>query len=305
MGETAMITPLKMSFPKSAYFRLIEHQSKMRPRPYHADLPLVLFISLSRVAAGLALVSIFFAPSVVRTGVALLFMSLATIASIAHLKVPSRFLTMIRNNRSFLVWEVRLAGALTTFLGLQFLSFVGYLTAFRVFFVWINLVLAILFLISTGWAYRFETHPAWKSSILPFYYVVSACLIGLMLRAIYSPFPGLPMAYAVLLAAEIALLFLYRKHLMKTSPGALQALTEGREKRVFLSFVWSSVLLPLILTGVLLFRGHEPILHILMAASCFLGIVIERVLFFQVERPVFFLSFVENRTGTDRHWVRG
>jgi len=63
---------------------------------------------------------------------------------------------MIRNNRSYIVWEIRLAGALTTFLGLQCLSGLGWFQGLRFLFPWINFSLAILFLVSTGWAYRFE-----------------------------------------------------------------------------------------------------------------------------------------------------
>ena len=185
-----MMTPFRPPIPKSAYLRLVEHQRNIKLRAYHPDLPLVLFITFSRIAAGLSLVSIFFPPSVVRTGVAFVFMVLATLASIAHLKVPLRFLTMVRNNKSFLVWEIRLAGALTAFLGLHFLSFHGYFERFHALFPWVNFILAILFLISTGWAYRFETHPAWKTSILPVYYIVSACMMGLVLRAMYHPFAG-------------------------------------------------------------------------------------------------------------------
>ena len=133
-GENRMITPFKIPLPKSAYFRLVQHQSKLSLPAYHPDIPLVLFIAFTRIAAGLSLVSIFFPPSVVRTGVALVFMGLGTLVSIAHLKVPLRFLTMARNNKSPLVWEVRLAGALTAFLGLNFLSFLGYVQRFQTMF---------------------------------------------------------------------------------------------------------------------------------------------------------------------------
>lgn len=300
-----MIPPFKIPLPRSAYFRLVEHQSKLSLPAYHPDIPLVLFIAFTRIAAGLSLVSIFFPPSVVRTGVALVFMGLGTLASIAHLKVPLRFLTMVRNNKSPLVWEVRLAGALTAFLGLHFLSFLGYVQRFQAVFPWVDLILAILFLLSTGWAYRFETHPAWKSSILPLYYIVSACTVGLVFRAIYHSFMALPLIFAFLLATEAFLLLLYRNHLRKTSPTALQNLVTGPEKRTLLAFLWSTLLLPALLTLVLLFHGYLEVINIFMAISCFTGILLERILFFQVERPIFFLSFIENPNGKDRYWVRG
>ena len=293
-------------FPKSAYFRLFEYQKNMKLPSFQPDYPLVFFILFSRVAAGLSLVSVFFTPSAVRTGFALFFMGLATIASIAHLSAPLRFLTMVRNNKSFLVWEVRLAGALTAFLGLQFLSFFGYFERLDTLFPWINFVLAIFFLIMTGWAYRFETHPAWKTSILPVYYIASAIMIGLVLRAMYYPMTPLPFLYILLLITEAFLLFLYRNHLQKTSPSALEGMVTGPEKRLLLAFLWTTLLLPALLTMILIFKGyHHGTANILMAVSCGTGIFIERILFFQVERPVYFLSFIENPSGKDRFWVRG
>jgi len=300
-----MTIPMGFPFPKSAYLRLAEHQSKLNLPGYHADIPLVLFITFTRIAAGLSLVSILFPPSVFRMGVALVFMGLGTLASIAHLRVPLRFMTMVRNNKSPLVWEVRLAGALTAFLGLYFLSFFGYFQRFQAVFPWITFSLAILFLLSTGWAYRFETHPAWKSSVLPIYYIVSACTVGLVFRAMYYSFVGLPLVFALLLALEAFLFFLYRNHLRKTSPTALRHLVSGREKHTLLAFLWFALLLPALLTLVLLVLGYVEEINILMAISCSIGILLERILFFKVERPVFFLSFIENPDGKDRYWVRG
>jgi len=214
-------------------------------------------------------------------------------------------MTMVRNNKSPLVWEVRLAGALTAFLGLHFLSLLGYLQPFEAVFPWITCILALLFLISTAWAYRFETHPAWKSSVLPIYYIVSACTVGLVFRAMYYSFVGLPLVFALLLVAEAFLLFLYGNHLRKTSPTALQQLLTGHEKRKFLAFLWATLLLPALLTLLLLVLGYNEEINVVMAISCFAGILIERILFFQVERPIYFLSFIENPNGKDRYWVRG
>jgi DMSO reductase anchor subunit len=117
-----MISSFTDPLPESAYLRLLEYQKTTRLNSYRPDLPLVLFISFSRVAAGLSLISPFFPGSMLWTGISFGCMVLATLASIAHLGVPHRFLTMVINSRSYLVWEIRLAGAFTAFLGLQFLS---------------------------------------------------------------------------------------------------------------------------------------------------------------------------------------
>ena len=146
-----MIAPFTNPLPKSAYFRLLEYQKKGKVDSYQPDLPLILFISFSRVAAGLSVLSVFFAESLLWTSIALGCMMVATLASISHLSVPLLFFKMVRNNRSYIVWEIRLAGALTTFLGLQCLSGLGWFEGLHSLFPWINFSLAILFLVSTGW----------------------------------------------------------------------------------------------------------------------------------------------------------
>lgn len=293
--------------PRSAYFRLLEHQGKMRPPSYQPDYPLIFFISFSRIAAGLAVMAIFFPASFLWTTIALGCMILATISSIAHLNVPLRFLTMIRNNRSHLVREIRLAGALTTFLGMQFLSWLGWFQGFRSLFPWIHFVLGVLFLLSTGWAYRFETHPAWRTSILPFYYLASASMVGLALRSIESPSPLLPLFYTVLLLAQALLLVFYRTHLKLTSPTSLKKILRDKEKWVFLAFLWTTLFLPALLTFALLIEGNIDGVNLVIAIGYSTGIFLERVLFFWVEKPIYFFSFVENTEINSKypHWIRG
>ncbi len=302
------MTPfLTNPLPRSAYFRLLEHQGKMRPASYPPDYPLIFFISFSRIAAGLSIVAIAFPDSFLWTTIALGCMVLATISSIAHLNVPLRFMTMIRNNRSHLVWEIRLAGALATFLGLQFLSGLGWFPGLRSLFPWINFVLGVLFLLSTGWAYRFETHPAWRSSILPFYYLASASLVGLAFRSTESPSYSLPLFYTLLLLAQAFLLVFYRNHLQLTSPMSLKKILTDKEKWTFLAFLWTTLFLPALLTFYLLTEGNVEGVNLVIAVTGSIGIFLERVLFFWVEKPIYFLSFVENTEINSKYpyWIRG
>ncbi len=301
-----MMAPFTNPLPRSAYFRLLEYQKK-KVDSYRPDLPLILFISFSRMAAGLSLIYVFFPESMLWSGVSLGCMILATLASIAHLTVPRRFLTMAINSRSYLVWEIRLAGALGTFLGLQFLSWLGWFHPYRSYFPAINFGLSILFLFSTGWAYRFETHPAWKTSLLPLYYLASALTVGFGLRSIQSPVPAVPFLFAALLTTKGFLLILYRNHLKVTSPTSLKKIVVDRERWVFLAFFWTDLLLPLLLTLGLFVDGERVIFHCLITTSCLTALFLERILFFWVERPVFFLSFIQNPDLNAKYpyWIRG
>jgi DMSO reductase anchor subunit len=304
---TFMVDPFTNPLPKSAYLRLLKHQQKTKRNAYAPDPPLVLFIFFSRVGAGLALVSSFFQESILWLAISLGCMILATLASIAHLSVPQRFLTMIRNNRSYLVWEIRLAGALTVCLGLEFLSLLGWFHGSRSTFPWINLALSILFLFSTGWAYRFETHPAWKTSLLPLYYLASGVAVGLAIRSTQTSSSVTPILFGGLLLVKAFLLVLYRNHLKTTSPTSLKKIVLDRERWTFLAFLWTDLFLPGLLTLALFIQGDFILFYCLFATSCLVAIFLERILFFWVERPIYFLSFIENPKLKEKYpyWIRG
>jgi DMSO reductase anchor subunit len=261
---------------------------------YAADLPLLLFIFFSRIAAGLSILSVFFPHSALWLGTAFCCMVLATAASVTHLTVPTRFFTMIINHRSPLVWEIRLAGALTASLGAQVLSDIGYLPGFGVILPWTSFSLAILFLISTGWAYRFHTHPAWKTNILFGYYLASALMTGFALYSITFPNFFFRLITVTLLCTEGFLILLYLNHLCKTSWISLKRIDSGKDWRVSVAFLASVLLLPGLITFAPLFTNHLELFAVLLALSSGVGIVLERILFFRLEQPVFFLSRGQN-----------
>ena len=281
--------------PKSSYLRLLEYQRQRMVVPaYAADLPLLLFIFFSRIAAGLSILSVFFPHSALWLGTAFCCMVLATAASVTHLTVPTRFFTMIINHRSPLVWEIRLAGALTASLGAQVLSDMGYLPGFGVILPWASFSLAILFLISTGWAYRFHTHPAWKTHILFGYYLASALMTGFALYSITFPNFFFRLITVTLLCTEGFLILLYLNHLCKTSWISLKRIDSGKDWRVSVAFLASVLLLPGLITFAPLFTNHLELFAVLLALSSGVGIVLERILFFRLEQPVFFLSRGQN-----------
>ncbi len=279
------------ALPKPAYFRLLEHQRETMSFPaYAADIPLLLFIFFSRIAAGLSIMSAFFPASVLWAGAAFLGMVLATAASITHLTVPARFLTMMINHRSPLVWEIRLAGALTGSLGARFLSHIGILPGFETVLLWTTFSLSILFLISTGWAYRFHTHPAWKTHILSGYYLASASMIGFALYSATYPNPFFRLLSVLLLCAEGFLVLLYLNHLSRTSWVSLKRIDSGKDRGVSLGFLVSVLFLPALLTFAPLFTENLGSFAAVLALSSGAGVVFERILFFRLEQPVFFLS---------------
>jgi DMSO reductase anchor subunit len=277
--------------PKLAYLRVLEYQKQRMSFPaYAADLPLLFFIFFSRIAAGISIVSVFFPLSVLWLGTAFFGMVLATVASITHLTVPARFFTMIINHRSPLVWEIRLAGALSVSLGAQFLSRLGIIPGYEVLQLWTSFSLSVLFLISTGWAYRFHTHPAWKTNILPTYYLASASMIGYGLYSILCPNPFFRLFTVTLLCTQGFLILLYLNHLCKTSWISLKKIHTPRGRMISFAFLGSVLLIPGLITFAPLFTDNLAPFAMILAFANGAGVVFERILFFRFEQPDFLLS---------------
>jgi len=277
--------------PNPAYLRLFEYQRQRMAYPaYRVDSPLLFFILFSRIAAGLSILAVFFPPSLLWMSTAFCCMVLATAASITHLTIPARFLAMIINHRSPIVWEIRLAGALTGSLGAQLLSRLGILPGFETLLLWTSFFLGILFLIATGWAYRFHTHPAWKTDILPGYYLVSASMIGFALYSIIYPNPFWGLLTITLLCAEGILIIFYLNHLRKTSQVSLKRIVSGKDRMFSLAYLVSVFFLPGLLSLAPLFTNNLELYAVALALSSGAGVIFERILFFRLEQPTFFLS---------------
>lgn len=286
-----MNPPFAGQLPNTAYLRLFEYQRQRMAYPaYHVDSPLLFFILFSRIAAGLSILSVFFPPSIFWMGTAFCCMVMATTASITHLTIPTRFLAMIINHRSPIVWEIRLAGALTGSLGAQLLSHIGILPGFETFLSWATFSLSIFFLISTGWAYRFHTHPAWKTDILPGYYLASASMTGFALYSILFPNPFFGLITFILLCVEAVFIFLYVNHLRKASQISLKRIVSGKDRVVSLAFLISIFFLPIFLASASFFMEHLEPYAVVLALSSVTGVFFERILFFRLEQPIFFLS---------------
>ncbi len=286
-----MNQPLNGPLPNPAYLRLFEYQKQRKTYPtYTVDLPLLLFIFFSRIAAGLSMTSVFFPPSLIWVITAFFCMVLATATSITHLTIPSRFLAMIINHRSPIVWKIRLAGALTGSLGAQILSRLGILPGFETLLLWSSFCLGILFLIATGWAYRFHTHPAWKTDILPGYYLASASMIGFALYSVIYPKPFFGVIVLALLCVEALLILSYLNHLRKASGISLKRIASGKDRMVSIAFLVSVLLIPGFLAFPPLFTKNLEFFAAILALSSGTGVILERILFFRLEHPDFFLT---------------
>jgi DMSO reductase anchor subunit len=286
-----MSPPLNGPLPNLGYLRLLEYQKQRKVYPaYTVDLPLLLFIFFSRIAAGLSILSVFFPPSLIWMITAFACMILATAASITHLTIPSRFLAMIINHRSPIVWEIRLAGALTASLGAQILSHLGILPGLQTVLLWSSFCLSILFLIATGWAYRFYTHPAWKSNILPGYYLASGSMIGFALYCVTFPEPFWETIILAVLCVEVLLILSYLNHLRKASGISFKRIVSGKDRRISIAFLVSVFFIPGLLAFAPLFAKHLEWFAVILALSSGTGVVLERILFFRLEHPDFFLS---------------
>jgi hypothetical protein len=95
----------------------------------------------------------------------------------------------------------------------------------------------------------------------------------------------------------VILPLLHRNQLLEASPFALEEIAMGRDRWIFLIFHLKSLLLPGFLSTLLLLLKNDGGLTIALATSVLIGIFFERILFFRVERPIFFLSFVEKPNG--------
>jgi len=170
----------------------------------------------------------------------------------------------------------------------------GILLGYETLLLWTTFSLGILFLISTGWAYQFHTHPAWRTNILPGYYLVSASMIGFALYSTTHPNPFFRLLTVMLLSAEGFLVLLYLNHLCKMSWISLKRIDSGKDRGVSLAFLVSVLFLPGLLTFAPLFTENLASFAAVLALSSGAGVVFERILFFRLEQPIFFLSRDQN-----------
>jgi DMSO reductase anchor subunit len=170
---------------------------------------------------------------------------------------------------------------------------------------WMGCILSVLFLISTGLAYRFLAHPVWGSSMLPAYYVISATLIGFSLRAIGQPFTTFPIVFNLLVITQMILLIRYKNDIKTSSEKVLGELKKNPLKWILRGFLSASLFAPAALAMVSLLGRTHSLIYALIGFSCFMGMILERILFFRVERPNLFFSFIRHPGKKGDRLIRG
>jgi hypothetical protein len=119
-------------------------------------------------------------------------------------------------------------------------------------------------------------------------------MIGYALYSVLYPNPFFRLITVTLLCAGGFLVLLYLNHLCKTSWMSLKRIDSGKDRRISLAFLASVLFLPGVLTFAPLFTKNLELFSAVLALSSLAGVVFERILFFRLEQPVFFLSRSQN-----------
>jgi hypothetical protein len=119
-------------------------------------------------------------------------------------------------------------------------------------------------------------------------------MIGYALYSVVYPNPFFRLVTVMLLSTEGFLILLYLNHLCKTSWVSLKRIDSGKDRNISLAFLVSVLLIPGLMTFVPLFTKNLESFAAVLALSSGAGIVFERILFFRLEHPVFFLSRSKN-----------
>ena len=115
-------------------------------------------------------------------------------------------------------------------------------------------------------------------------------MIGFTLYSITYPNLFFRLITVTLLCTEGFLILLYLNHLCKTSWISLKKIDSGKDRGIALAFLVSVLLLPGLITFAPLFTTNIAFFAAFLALSSGAGVVFERILFFRLEQPDYFLS---------------
>jgi hypothetical protein len=104
------------------------------------------------------------------------------------------------------------------------------------------------------------------------------------------PKPFFGIIILALLSVEGLLILSYLKHLQKASGISLKRIVSGKNRMVSIVFILSVLLLPGLLAFTPLSTKNLELFAAILALSSGTGVVLERILFFRLEHPDFFIS---------------
>jgi DMSO reductase anchor subunit len=277
---------------------------------------LVFFIFLSRFSFGVSIISGILQISghlretlVVNTVASLGSLLLAIAISLNHLGAPKGLMGMLRNIRSRLTWEIGLSGILLLILVVDLVLLsqdMSWETGLIGAMGWIMIVIALSALISSALAYRFSTHPSWNTNLLPVIYLFSGLIVGLSFTYVAaqvvegaSSFQGprtIPFILGLFILAQLSVGYGYIRYLKGFLHRTVHDLLRGKSSTLFWTYMSLYFILPLLIILRALFRGGlEFFPSITLTVLLLFGAYLERILFFSVEKPIYFFYYVGER----------
>ena len=282
-------------------FHRIRESKEAENKRFEPDTPLVLFILFSRIATGFAFASALLYLEDNHFGFYLVLgafvsMLLATVTSLTHLSTPFRFYRVLKNPSSRLTLEIAVSSIFLVALVLVIAKELGSIRGYEKVSSLLLSATSILLLLGTTYAYRYTSHPLWNTGRFFPYYVANGCAFACFFLYFSCLIQGgesnslYLFCGIALILGEALFAYLYVLFLIKSSP---QATRYMKEKRGGVLFLWltANYALPVFLSLVIMINGRFAIyLTLILLLSMTAGIYVERILFFLVEKPVFFFN---------------
>lgn len=288
------------SLSRSVFYRIRESAEGKNKR-FEPDTPLVLFILFSRIATGFAFASalLFLTDNPLSFYLvvsAFVSMILATVTSLTHLATPFRFYRVLKNPSSHLTLEIAFSSIFLIVLVLIIGSELANIRGFGKISGLFLFLTALLLLFGTTYAYRYTSHPLWNSMVFFPYYLANGFAFASFFLNFTLSVNGIQTGLVyilcgfVLILTQLLCVFLYILFLKKSSP---EAMSYMREKRANVLYIWCGLnfIIPIFLSLIIMIKGvSESYFTLMIIISMIFGVYGERMLFFLLEKPVFFFN---------------
>lgn len=299
-----------MNLPRSYYFRVMHQASRTtRLRP---DYPLVFFGFFSRLALGMAMVGGVWQLWGNHLGISSLTLQVAfglgilcIVIARFHAAETRPLYHVFTNFKSLLTWEILLLMLFLIILVINFFRDHLGLAAGGPSVVLSVLIILLAFLTTAvaGLIYKFYSHPIWNTNWFPLGAIISTMMLGVVtVYALSVLFFSHVSENELKLLLQGALLFLGAQGV--TLAGFIQHMRRVCKTRnrpviyshaIFYLYLGIHFFFPLVIISLTLILQtilSNGLLLLLLLGVCG-GVFLERILFFQMERPIFFLSVGE------------